>query len=341
MQNLLLSIEEEAKKEILQAENIKELQQLRVKYLGKKGKVTVILKKIGELPPQERPEIGKLANKLKNQINLKLQKKIEEIKKNLEDEKLTTESLDVTMPGKHFLLGNLHPLTQISREIKNIFIGLGFEVALGPEIETDYFNFEALNIPYDHPAREMWDSFYIGYELLLRTHTSPVQIRVMEKYRPPLRVISLGKCYRRDAVDATHCFQFHQLEGFMVDKNVTFGNLKGVLTSFACEMFGTSRKVRFLPSYFPFTEPSAELLIDCYLCQQQNKECHLCGGSGWLEILGAGMIHPFVMRVVEYDPEKFSGFAFGMGIERIAMIKYGIDDIRLFFENNMRFLKQF
>ena len=325
-------------------------------------------KKIEEIEAirmQKRRDTGIQLNQVKNAFDTLINKQTDLLHKNERQTALSKNRLDVTLPGfiqsvgeinrtthagaswtnppRHLTnrLGRLHPLTLVTKKVQNIFIGLGFEVVDGPEIETDYYNFEALNIPRDHPAREMWDSFFLGDNRLLRTHTSPVQIHVMEEKTPPLRVVSAGKCYRRDAVDATHSYQFHQLEGFMVDTHITFGDLKGVLSLFAREFFGNSRRVRFRPSYFPFTEPSAEVDIDCFSCNSTG--CRICSQSGWIEILGAGMIHPFVLRKIgtHFDPEKYNGFAFGMGIERLAMLYYGINDIRLFFENDMRFLTQF
>lgn len=366
LEQQLQEIEQQSLRGISQAESSGDLEQIRIKYLGKKGEVTLLLKEVGKTAPSERPRLGKLANEVKEKISASLEEKTKEVRRKERSRELLQEAVDITLPGLSLPMGRTHPLALLDREIKQIFVGLGFEVAVGPEVESDYYNFEALNIPSDHPAREMWDSFYLGNHLLLRTHTSPVQIRVMEKRTPPLRVISSGKCYRRDAVDATHHIQFHQVEGFMVDQGVSFSDLKGVLSAFAREMFGEERKVKFVPSYFPFTEPSAEVSIDCFACAdgkgreapdkdnrsgaggatgrhawEQPPPCRVCGGGKWLEILGCGMIHPFVLRVVNYDPEKWSGFAFGMGLERIAMLKHGIDDIRLFLENDIRFLRQF
>lgn len=301
--------------------------------------ITRLLKNLGSLPPDVRPRVGKEINDFKARIEELLENKVEFFKRREKEERLARERVDVTLPGERIIPGRIHILTHVTRELKKIFNGMGFEVAEGPEVETEYYNFEALNIPPDHPSREMWDSFYIREGLLLRSHTSPVQVRVMEKRCPPLRIIVPGRCYRRDSVDATHSWMFHQLEGFMVDRKVTFGDLKGILSTFASEMFGEGRRTSFHPSYFPFTEPSAEMAIDCFICA--GKGCGICKNSGWIEILGAGMIHPNVLREVKYDPEEFSGFAFGMGIERIAMLKYEINDIRLFFENDIRFLNQF
>lgn len=335
------SIEIQFKEFLEKAQAIKDIEELRIKYLGKKGVITETLRNLASLQIEERRTFGQKANEIKFNISKELEEKLENFKR--EERKAIKERTrpDITLPGYMRPIGSLHPLTQVTWKIQNIFIGLGFHVVSGPEIETDYYNFEALNIPSDHPAREMWDSFYLGDGFLLRTHTSPVQIHEMEKRNPPLKIVSAGKCYRRDAVDATHSYQFHQMEGFMVDINVTFGDLKGVLSLFAKEFFGSARKIRFRPSYFPFTEPSAEVDIDCFLCN--GNGCRLCGNSGWIEILGAGMIHPFVFRKIglSFDPEKFTGFAFGVGIERLAMLSYGINDIRLFFENDIRFLSQF
>lgn len=341
VQTQLQALLESTLAKIAAAENETQLEEIRLKCLGKKGELTAVLRELGSLSAQERPKIGKEANEVKERIEQVLSERQGELKKKLLGARLGKEWIDFTLPGDPVPHGRLHPLSLVMNEVIDIFRSLGFQEISGPEIETDYYNFEALNIPPDHPARDMWDSLYLDNGSLLRTHTSPVQIRVMEKLKPPLRVISAGKCYRRDAVDATHCFQFHQVEGFMVDENVSFANLKGVLSTFARLIFGTERKVQFIPSYFPFTEPSVEVLIDCFNCTGDSQEkCRVCGGERWLEILGAGMIHPFVLRVVN-TPSNFTGFAFGLGIERIAMLKYGIDDIRFFYENEERFLRQF
>lgn len=331
------NIKEEFKKEIEAITELQEVEILEKKYLGKKGKIKEILKNIGTLSPEERKILGAGLNTLKKEIEeIIIQKK--EYFQNLEKEK-DKEIFDITLPGIKLIQGRKHPLTQVIDEIKKIFIGLGFTVEEGPEIETEYYNFDGLNIPPYHPAREEWDSFYITDEFLLRTHTSPMQLRVMEKYKPPLRVIAAGRCYRRDAVDRSHSHTFHQVEGFMVDRQITFGDLKGVLSFFAKKIFSKDVKMRFRPDYFPFTEPSADGAISCIMCK--GKGCPVCSYTGWLEIFGCGMIHPKVLKNVGYDAEKFTGFAFGMGIERIAMLKYGIDDIRLFLENDIRFLEQF
>lgn len=319
--------------------NLKDIEKIKVEYLGRKGLVTLLLRRLGELSTQERPKIGQLLNQTKREIEELLKIKTIEIEKLEKNKKLKEESIDITLPGKKSDRGTIHPINLVLKKTEEIFLSIGFKIEEGPEVELDYYNFEALNIPKDHPARDDQDSFYLNREILLRTHTSPVEIRVMEKQQPPVRIIATGKCYRRDAADSTHSPMFHQIEGLAVDKDITFGDLKGVLTVFVHRMFGEDRKVRFRPGYFPFTEPSAEVDVSCLLCH--GKGCRSCGYSGWLEIMGAGMTDPAVFNMVGYDPEKYSGFAFGMGAERIAMLKYGINDIRLFFENDLRFLKQF
>lgn len=339
MLEALSNLTSSARADIGGIESLERLEELRIDYLGRKGKLTAILRGLGALSPEERPAMGERANQVKREIELWLDERKAMLKQASLQAQLKREAVDVTFPGRKADTGRLHPLTLIWHEIRDIFTGMGFEVAEGPEVESEYYNFEALNIPAAHPSREMWDTFYLNHELMLRTHTSPVQIRVMQNRKPPLRIISAGKCFRRDAVDATHSWMFHQMEGFMVDKGVTFGDLKGVMINFAREIFGSRRKAKFNPSYFPFTEPSAEMSIDCFACE--GAGCRVCKKSGWIEILGAGMIHPQVLREVGYDPETLSGFAFGMGLERIAMLKYDIDDIRWFFDNDIRFLKQF
>jgi len=325
----------EAKRKIDEATNEKELEAVRVEFLGRRqGKITQILRNITDLSPQDRPLVGELVNQIKRAVQEDLKRREKEIS---QEEK--EEWVDITLPGKKPLLGRLHPITQILEEIKRIFIGLGFQVVRGPEVETEYYNFEALNMPRYHPARDEQDSFYLDDTHLLRTQTSPVQIRVMEKKSPPIRIIAPGRCYRRDAVDASHFPMFHQVEGLAVDKRITFSDLKGCLTYFVHQMFDKKTRLRFRPSFFPFTEPSAEVDISCIMCK--GRGCRVCSGKGWLEILGAGMVDPEVFRKVNYDPEKYQGFAFGMGVERICMLKYGIDDIRLFFQNDLRFLSQF
>ena len=312
--------------------------ELRVKYLGKKGALTAIMKGVGALPPEERPLIGQVVNSVRDRLEEAFDQALTTIRETRKAEKLREERIDVTLAGRRRPLGTRHPITLVRDEISDIFAGLGFQVAEGPEIELDYYNFEALNFPKDHPARDMQDTFFIDEKRLLRTHTSPVQIRTMLKQAPPVRIIAPGTVYRCDS-DATHSPMFHQIEGLMIDKGITFGDLKGILTVFVNQYFGKGTGVRLRPSFFPFTEPSAEVDIACVICK--GKGCRVCKNTGWLEILGAGMVDPEVYRHVHYDPETISGFAFGMGIERIAMLKYGINDMRLLFENDLRFLTQF
>jgi phenylalanyl-tRNA synthetase alpha chain len=330
---------EKLKKEIWESfekiEDFSQLENFRIKYLGKKGKITSFLKLLKDLPLEEKKYLGKELNELKDLLEEKLKEKEREILFREEDKDL---GLDLTLPGRSPFIGTLHPLTQVIDELCEIFSRLGFEIVTGPEIETEYYNFTALNIPEWHPARDMQATFYLKNGALLRTHTSPMQIRAMLERIPPLRIVAPGKVYRCDA-DIRHSPMFHQIEGLMVDKEVSFSDLKGVLTYFAKEIFGEKTKVRFRPSYFPFTEPSLEMDIECVICK--GKGCKVCGETGWLEILGAGMVHPEVFRAVNYDIEIWQGFAFGLGIERIAMIKYGIDDIRMFFENHLLFLQSF
>jgi len=327
------------KQEIARTDTPEELEKLRIKYLGRKGLFTEIFDAIRSLPPEERPHAGEIANRARNEMSSEWNKKKKEIELKREEAEAEKKVVDVTLPGKKFTLGRKHPITLTMDEIRNIFVSLGFRIVDGPEVETEYYNFEALNMDLDHPARDMWSTLYIGEGLLLRTHTSPVQIRVMERQSPPLAIIAPGKCYRRDAIDASHSPMFHQVEGLLVDKGISFANLKGVLTHFSHRMFGPETKVRFRPSFFPFTEPSVEVDIQCVICE--GRGCSVCKQSGWLEILGAGMVNPKVFEFVNYDTKKYTGFAFGMGVERIAMLRYGIDDMRLFFENDLRFLKQF
>jgi len=340
MKEELLSIDSSARDEIKKAANLNELNEIRIKYLGKKGAITSVLRGLGKIDVEERPKIGMLANEIRAKIEDLISQKISELKRQEKEKQITKEFIDVTLPGRRFCIGNKHPLTKVQEEIETIFLGLGFKIEEGPEVETDYYNFEALNLPKDHPARDMQDTFFISTEVLLRTHTSPVQVRVMEKTSPdlPVKIICPGKVYRRDD-DATHSPMFTQVEGLAVDERVTFSDLKGVLAMFAKLMFGEKTKTRFRPSFFPFTEPSAEVDITCVMCS--GKGCRVCSHTGWLEILGSGMVHPKVFAMSGYDPEKVSGFAFGMGVERIAMLKYGIDDLRLFYDNDLRFLNQF
>lgn len=314
------------------------LQQIKARYLGRKGEVSAFLKELASLPPDERRTAGEAINEVKGRLETEIDGRLDGIAGHERDIALAKERVDVTLPGRPFPAGRMHPVHQVMIEIEDLFRGLGFDIAEGPEIELDRYNFEKLNIPKDHPARDMQDTFYVTQDVLLRTHTSPVQIREMEKKPPPLRVIAPGTVYRRDS-DVTHTPMFHQVEGFMVDKGVTFANLKGVLTQFLRLLFGQDTAIRFRPSFFPFTEPSAEVDIRCVICK--GAGCRVCKGSGWLEVLGAGMIHPEVFKAVGYDYEEWSGFAFGLGVERIAMLKFGIDDLRLFFENDLRFLRQF
>ena len=329
------AIELEAAERIASVSEPSQLEELRVRYLGRKGLITELFNALGSLPAEVKPRFGAELNRVKNQIAGQL----ESAKEKLSGSRpVASKSIDITLPGKGQKRGKLHPITQVMDEVLDIFKVLGFNVVEGPDIETDYYNFEALNIPKYHPSRDMWSTLWIDETNLLRTHTSPVQIRVMEKTKPPVAVVVPGRVYRRDA-DVTHSTVFHQLEGLLVDTNVTFGDLKGVLTAFLHAVFGKDKKVRFRPSYFPFTEPSAEVDVECTSCN--GAGCRVCSNTGWLEILGSGMVDPNVFQHVKYDPEKYSGFAFGMGIERIAMLKHGIDDIRLFYENDLRFLRQF
>ena len=337
MREMLSRIKEEALAQ-LQAPDA-DLDQIRVKYLGKKGELTGVLRGMGKLTPEERPVIGQLANEVRACIEEEITKKSEEQGKKKLEEKLKSERLDVTMPGNCIEAGHVHPLTKVQRELEDIFIGMGFSIVEGPEVEYDYYNFQALNIPENHPARDTQDTFYITDNILLRSQTSPVQVRTMERQQPPIRIISPGRVYRSDAVDATHSPLFHQLEGLVVDKGITMGDLKGMLEMFAKKFFGDDTKIRFRPHHFPFTEPSAEVDISCFVCG--GKGCRLCKGEGWIEILGAGMVHPNVLRNCNIDPDVYSGFAFGVGIERIVMRKYNIDDMRHLYENDMRFLSQF
>lgn len=320
------------------AKTEREVSDLRIKVLGRKGSLTQLLKNLGAIQEADRKEIGKRANQVKTTLETRIEEALIQIQEGDRKEALKKEKIDITLPGRLIPLGRKHPLTQILDEAIAIFSRLGFEVVEGPEVELDYYNFEALNIPKEHPARDMQATFFISEEVVLRTHTSPVQVRTMEKQRPPVRVICPGAVYRCDS-DPTHSPMFHQVEGLLVDRGITFADLKGILTAFVHQMFGEEIKLRFRPSFFPFTEPSAEIDIQCVMCG--GKGCGVCSNTGWLEILGSGMVDPAVYGFVNYDPEEVSGFAFGMGIERIAMLKFGINDIRLFFSNDLRFLKQF
>jgi len=341
MREILEQLKQEALAEIETSEDMQALNAVRIKYLGKKGPITEVLRGMGKLPAEERPLIGSLANDIRASIEQVLGEKEVKLQHELLEQKLLSEKIDVTLPGRTLIHGTRHPLTRIIEQIENIFIGMGFEVAEGPEVESDYYNFEALNLPKEHPARDMQDSFYITEEILMRTHTSPVQVRTMlgKKGDVPVKIICPGKVYRRDDDDATHSHQFIQIEGLVVDEHITMTDLKGVLLNFAKEMYGDHAKIRLRPSFFPFTEPSAEVDISCMICEGEG--CRVCKDTGWIEILGAGMVHPKVLEMAGYDPNKYSGFAFGMGIERIAMLKYGIEDIRHFYTNDLRFLEQF
>ncbi|MGB9698496.1 MAG: phenylalanine--tRNA ligase subunit alpha [Thermodesulfobacteriota bacterium] len=338
MEERLRKMEEEAFQELKNSSGEAQIQMLRTKYLGRKGLLTQFLRDMGKIPAAERPLLGRLANELKVRLEEAIEKALEDERQRQKVEKLRKEEIDISLPGRKPTLGSMHLLTQVTYEIVSIFERLGFEVSEGPEVELDYYNFEALNFPKDHPARDMQDTFYFSSNVVLRTHTSPVQVRTMEKRTPPLRIIAPGKVYRHDS-DPTHSPMFHQVEGFVVDRNISFADLKGTLTFFVQQFYGPEVKMRFRPSFFPFTEPSAEVDIQCVICQGEG--CSVCKKSGWLEILGSGMIDPEVFRFVGYDPEVYTGFAFGLGVERIAMLQVGLGDIRVFFENNLQFLKQF
>ncbi len=346
MLEVLEDLKSQALSELESLANLEELDAWRVKYLGRKGALTQKLRGVSELPVEQRPEVGAAANRVKSLLEESFTGKQESLKKSEIEKQLEEKRIDVTLPGKPVRLGRLHPTTRILRETSAIFTSMGFEVVEGPEVETDYYNFEALNIPPGHPARDMWDTLWVDYinengerPMLMRTHTSPMQIRFMERRKPPIRVIMPGKVYRYEATDATHESMFYQIEGLAVDKGITMADLKGTLYEFARRLFGEDRRVRFRCDYFPFVEPGVEMAIDCFICK--GKGCRVCKNEGWIEILGAGMVHPDVLRRVNLDPEIYTGFAFGMGLERIPMLKYGIDDIRLFYGNDLRFLEQF
>jgi phenylalanyl-tRNA synthetase alpha chain len=328
----------EASEALDAAGSLKELDDIRIRYLGKKGEVTALLKGLGGLSPEERPAAGQSVNRARKEIEDLLAERKAVIRGEETERSLSSQVVDISLPGVHQERGTRHPVVRVMNEILDIFKGMGFSVHQGPEVEKDYYNFEALNIPKDHPARDMQDTFYVDEEIVLRTHTSPVQVRAMENQDPPLRILSPGRVYRHD-YDVTHSPMFHQVEGFMVDEGVAFSDLKGVLVEFVHQFFGSEVPVRFRPSFFPFTEPSAEVDMGCVMCR--GKGCRVCSDTGWLEVLGSGMIHPEVFKHVGYDSQKYSGFAFGIGVERIAMLHYGIDDIRLLFENDVRFLRQF
>jgi len=324
--------------EIAAVTDLAGLQQIKSRYTGKKGLLTEKLKALSAISPEERRDYGRLVNETKDFIELTVKEKELAFRTLEKETRLKTEKIDITLPGKPFLLGRKHPINQILSEIKDIFVSMGFAIEDGPEVELDYYNFEALNLPKDHPARDMQDTFYVSDDVVLRTHTSPVQVRVMEKKKPPLKIIAPGKVYRCDS-DVSHTAMFHQVEGLMVDTGISFSDLKGVLQLFIHSFFGKDTPVRFRPSYFPFTEPSAEVDIGCIFCS--GKGCRICKTTGWLEVLGCGMVNPRVFEMSGYQPDEYTGFAFGMGVERMTMLKYSIDDIRLFYENDLRFLKQF
>ncbi|MGE5398239.1 MAG: phenylalanine--tRNA ligase subunit alpha [Chitinophagales bacterium] len=340
METRLTQFKQEAESRITAAENAEVLKAVRVEYLGRKGEITKILRGLKDLSPEDRGVVGKLANEIKDSLEALIDNRLQAFAEKELENRLLKEKIDITLPGSVLVSGSKHPLTLVTDEIKGIFLGFGFEVAEGPEVELDYYNFEALNLPPNHPARDMQDSFYITEEMLLRTQTSSAQVRVMEKKCPelPVKIIVPGKVYRRDD-DATHSPMFHQIEGLYVDEKVTFADLKSMLMTFIQRIFGEEARVRFRPSYFPFTEPSAEVDVSCVMCG--GVGCRTCSQTGWLEILGSGMVHPNVIRAGGYDPEKTTGFAFGLGIERIAMLKYGINDLRMFYDNDLRFLSQF
>lgn len=339
MKTQLEKIRQAAKEALDSFESKEQIEEARIKYLGKKGELTAILKQMGKLSAEERPVIGQLANEIRADIEAKIAAKSEELKKAELAKRLEDEKLDVTMPGTVASIGHKHPLSIVLDEIKEIFMGMGFDVAEGPEVEYDYYNFEALNIPKDHPARDTQDTFYIDDNIVLRTQTSPVQIRFMEQHKPPFRMIAPGRVFRSDAVDATHSPLFHQIEGLVVDKGVSMADLKGTLEAFAKRLYGEDTKIRLRPHHFPFTEPSCEIDVSCFKCG--GKGCPMCKGEGWIEILGGGMVHPKVLKNGGVDPEEYSGFAFGIGLERLVMFRFNIDDMRLLYENDLRFLGQF
>lgn len=339
MRDQLNNIKLEAVKKLSEVKSSVDLENLRLQYLGKKGELTAVLRGMGALTAEERPVIGQLANEVRSFIEGKLEEAIAVLQNKEQEFKLATETIDVTMPGKRRLIGKKHPLSIVLDEIKDVFISMGYEIAEGPEIELDYYNFEALNIPAGHPARDAQDTFYINEKILLRSQTSPVQIRVMEQKKPPIKIICPGRVYRSDAVDATHSPIFNQVEGLVVDKGVTMGDLIGTLQLFAKSLFGENTKIRLRPHHFQFTEPSAEVDVSCWACG--GKGCRVCKNEGWIEILGAGMVHPKVLEICGIDSTIYSGFAFGLGAERTTMGRFNIDDLRLLYENDMRFLKQF
>ena len=339
MKESLQQILDEARARLQEVQSVQEAEDVRIKVLGKKGQLTGILKSMGSLSPEERKELGMQANKAKGEIEAMLNKTFEQLKEKAQEARFKAEKIDVTEPGKEYKLGTKHPVTITIEEISKVFKSMGFTLTEGPEVETVYNNFDALNAGPNHPARDWTDTFYINDDVLLRTQTSPVQVRTLKSQKPPIRVFAPGRCFRCDTPDATHSPMFHQVEGLVVDEGITMADLKGVLDSFAKQMFGEETRTKFRPHHFPFTEPSAEMDVSCFKCG--GKGCRVCKGSGWIEILGCGMVHPSVLKVGGIDTEKYTGFAFGMGVERVAMLKYGIDDIRLLYENDMRFIEQF
>ncbi len=339
MREKLNAIRQQADELLKKAGDLSSLDELRVRFLGKKGELTAILKQMGSLTPDERPAMGQLANEVRSGIERNLTQRAAELKASALDARLRAERIDVTLPGQRPPQGKRHPFETVLRDLREIFLGMGFDVVSGPEIELDHYNFEMLNMPKSHPARDTQDTFYITENILLRTQTSPMQIRTMEAQKPPIRIICPGRVYRSDAVDATHSPIFHQIEGLVVDKGITFSDLKGTLEMFIRKLYGDDTRVRFRPHHFPYTEPSAEMDMSCFKCG--GKGCPLCKGEGWIEILGCGMVHPKVLSNCGIDPDVYSGFAFGVGLERITMMRYGIDDMRLLYENDLRFLKQF
>ena len=339
MKEKLSKIMDEALSQIEASGELEKLNDIRVAFLGKKGELTSVLKGMKDVAPEDRPKVGQLVNEARTKIEAKLEEKKETFEKKLLEEKLKSETIDVTLPGKKLSQGHRHPNTITLEEVEDIFVGMGYQVVEGPEVEYDLYNFEKLNIPADHPAKDEQDTFYINKDIVLRTQTSPVQARVMEQGKLPIRMIAPGRVFRSDEVDATHSPSFHQIEGLVIDKNISFADLKGTLEVFAKELFGPDTKTKFRPHHFPFTEPSAEVDVSCFKCG--GKGCRFCKGSGWIEILGCGMVHPHVLEMCGIDPEEYTGFAFGVGLERIALLKYEIDDMRLLYENDIRFLKQF
>ena len=339
MKEKIEEIKKVAQEKIANITNMQELQDIKVKYLGKKGELTSILKGLGGLSKEERPKIGSMVNQVRDELEQTLENAEKRMKEKILEQRLEKEKIDVTMPSRNIEVGSCHPITQIIDEVKEIFLGMGYSIADGPEVETTIYNFDKLNTPADHPARDLQDTFYITEDIILRTQTSPVQARVMESQKPPIKIICPGAVYRSDTLDATHSPVFHQIEGLVVDKNIRMSDLKGTLEEFATKCLGPNTKVRFRPHHFPFTEPSAEADVSCFVCG--GKGCRVCKGEGWIELLGCGMVHPNVLRNCGIDPEEYSGFAFGFGVERIAMAKFGIDDLRLLYENDTRFLKQF